>query len=131
MNVNNPPTFICPWHPGVSVPPHQWDRSEQNRINALHKKQLYSFPPSLSSTPFIPPVPPAWNNISYQLPFAHQLCFTTKPVVLSDISNTCLQSPVKKKVKESLPLQHTKSNPRIKILHHVIIACSATPFKNS
>ena len=33
-----------------------------NRINALHKKQHYSFPPSLFSTPFIQPVHPAWNN---------------------------------------------------------------------
>ena len=81
MNSNNPPPYICPWHPGVSVPPHQWDRSEQNRINALHKKQRYSFPPSLSSTPFIQPVPPAWNNISYQLPFACQLDTLTPNVV--------------------------------------------------
>jgi hypothetical protein len=107
----------------VSVPPHQWDCSEQTCINALHKKQRYYFPPSLSSTRFIPPVPPAWNNISYQLPFAHQLdaltpnvdsSSVTQPVVLSDISNTCLQSPVKKKVKESLPSPKSKVKPKSK-----------------
>jgi hypothetical protein len=123
MNINNPPPYIRPCHPGVRVPPHQWDRSEQNRIYALHKKQRHSFPPSLSSIPFIPPVPPAWNNISYQLPFAHQLDALTpniasssvaKPVVLSDISNTCLQSPVKKKVKESLPSPKSEVKPKSK-----------------
>ncbi len=123
MNVNNPPPFIRPWHPGVSVPPHQWDRSEQNRINALHKKQRYSFPPSLSSTPLIPSVPPTWNNVSYQLPFACQLdtltpnvasSSVTKHVVLSDISNTCLQSPVKKKVEESVPSPKYEVKPKSK-----------------
>ena len=35
MNVNNPPPYIRRWHPGVSVPPDQWEPSEQNCINAL------------------------------------------------------------------------------------------------
>ena len=123
ININNSPPYIRPWHSGVSVPPHQWDRSEQNCSNVLHKKQHHSFPPSLSSTLFIPPVPPAWNNISYQLPFACQLDALTpniasksvaKPVVLSDIANTCLQSPVKKKIKASLPAPKSEVKPKSK-----------------
>ena len=140
MNVNNPPPFIHPWHPGVNVPPHQLDCSEQNHIKALHKKQRYSFPhcfPALFSFHLF--LLPGITFLISCLLLANWILWLPMllPVLLLNMW-CCLTSPtpvsnlrLRKRLKNPYHLQNTKSNPSLNILHHLIIACLATPFKNS
>lgn len=70
MNRNHVP-YPQPWNPSCNIPPHQWDRMEENRVRAWRiRNQRASFPPTSSNTPSFPLVPPAWSY-QHRAPFSH------------------------------------------------------------
>ncbi len=128
-----------PWHPGVNMSPQKWDRMETNRVKAAERKVLrQSFPPFVSSAPYIPPAPPAWKQPN-QTPFGSMFLAPRNPYANHAITATqlqlqqtiCIPNPYAKTASaKSSPLNNITNVAVSKPVNEVSLCQPASPSKS-